>query len=67
MVIIKDETGKYNHKGMWILLSRDRKRVLYIFGPKKPSKKEINKQEKRVQFFKTKKYTVVKRHKRRIK
>lgn len=71
MVLVEDKTGKHGHKGMWLLLSRSKPRkVLYIFGPKKPTPKEFQKQEKRIQYFKHKNYsgyTTVKKHTRRIK
>jgi len=43
----------------WALVSRKpdkktgKRRVLYWFGSKKPSKESINKQEKRIRYFKS--------------
>ena len=54
MVLYKDVDGKFNHKGEWLLLDTKKKRVLKIFGKKKPTHEEFLKQEKRIQFFKHK-------------
>lgn len=42
-------------KGEWVLVSRDGKRVLKKFGKKKPTKAQVEAEEKRVQYFKKKK------------
>lgn len=55
MVLVKDKTGKYGHKGKWLLLSKNKSRVLRIFGKKKPSKEKVRKVERRIQYFKHKK------------
>ena len=57
MVLKKDSTGTYGHKGKWLLLSKSigkngKRKVLKIFGPKKPTKEEFNKEERRIQWFK---------------
>jgi len=72
MVLIKDTTGKYNHKNKWLLISKKKpSRVLRIFGDKKPKQSEVLKAEKSISMFKrmTKKpkYTIVKSHTRRCK
>lgn len=66
----KDKTGKYGHKGKWLLLSKSNPRkVLYIFGKDKPSKDAFMKQERRVQYFKNRrsgpKTVKVKSHRRK--
>lgn len=52
MVVYHDTTGKFSHKGKWLMLDTKKKRVLKIFGSKKPTKKQYLKEERRVQFFK---------------
>lgn len=52
MVLYKDTAGKFKHKGEWLLLDTKKTRVLKIFGRKKPTKSQILKEERRVQFFK---------------
>lgn len=52
MVLYYDK-GKYGHPRNWVLLDKKRKRVLRIFGKKKPARKEILAEERRVQWFKT--------------
>ena len=56
MVLKKDKTGYYGHKGHWLLLSRStrkgRRRVLRIYGKTKPSKQKVLKDERRIQMFK---------------
>ena len=53
MVIYKDVSGKYKHRGHWLLLSRKKpRRVLRIYGTKKPSKAKVRKDEKRIMMFK---------------
>lgn len=50
----RDDTGRKE----WALLSRSvdkrtgKRRVLYWFGPKKPTKEEVAEQERRIQYFK---------------
>lgn len=38
----------------WVLLSKDGSKVLYWFGPKKPSEDAVEEQERRVQYWKSK-------------
>lgn len=52
MVLHKDVSGKWKHKGEWVLLDTKKTRVLRIFGKKKPSKERVLKEERRIQFFK---------------
>jgi len=50
----REETGKKE----WALVSKKpnkrtgKRRVLYWFGAKKPSKENVSKQERRIQYFK---------------
>jgi len=59
MVLKKDITGYYNHKGKWLLISRHadkrtgRRRVLRIYG-KKPSKKQVRIDERIIDYYKRK-------------
>ena len=61
MVLKKDTTGYYKHKGKWLLLSRSinkkthRRRVLRIYGKRKPTKKQISKNERIIEYYKGKK------------
>ena len=54
----KDTTGHYGHKGKWLLLSTPankkthRRRVLRIYGSKKPSQKKVEKDERIIEYYK---------------
>ena len=56
----KDNTGYYGHKGKWLLLSRHankktgKRKVLRIYGKKKPTKKQISKNERIIEYYKNK-------------
>jgi len=58
MVLKKDKTGYYGHKGKWVLISKTtskrtgRRRVLRIYGKKKPTKKQISKDERIIEYYK---------------
>jgi len=60
MVLKKDKTGYYGHKGKWILISTKankrtgRRRVLRIYGKKKPTKEQISKDERIIEYYKNK-------------
>ena len=60
MVLKKDKTGYYGHKDKWVLISRHsdkrtgRRRVLRIYGKKKPTKKQISKDERIIEYYKNK-------------
>jgi hypothetical protein len=47
----REDTDQYE----WALVSKKGDRVLKWFGPKKPSKEQVAKEERRVQYFKHKK------------
>jgi hypothetical protein len=54
-MLIKDKEGKYGHKGKWILISKSRpKRVLRIYGNKKPSESKVKEDERQIEYFKHK-------------
>ena len=53
--ILKRKYRKDTDRTEWVLVSRDGKRVLKWFGPQKPSKEMVQKEERRVQYFKHKK------------
>jgi hypothetical protein len=59
MVLKKDTTDYYGHKGKWLLISRHadkrtgRRRVLRIYG-KKPSKKQVRIDERIIDYYKRK-------------
>jgi len=58
--ILSKRYRKDTNRSEWALVSRKKdkrtgkKRVLYWFGPKKPSKEAFQKQERRIQYFKHK-------------
>ena len=66
MVLIKD-TGRYSHRGKWLLLSSNKKQVLRVF-PRQPTEEAVIKEEKRIQYFKNlkgrKSFSHVKQHNR---
>jgi len=57
MVLKKDKTGYYGHKGKWILIATKankrtgRRRVLRIYK-KKPTKKQLKKDERIIKYYK---------------
>jgi len=50
-VLIQKVNPKTDKKE-WALVSKDKKKVLKYFGPKKPNEEKVKKEEKRIQFFK---------------
>jgi len=60
MVLKKDKTGYYKHKGKWLLLSKHinkktkKRKVLRIYGSKKPTKSKISKDERIIEWYKNK-------------
>jgi len=60
MVLKKDKTGYYKHKGKWLLLSKHvnkktkKRKVLRIYDNKKPTKSTISKDERIIEYYKNK-------------
>lgn len=60
MVLKKDKTGYYGHKGFWVLIATKanprtrRRRVLRVYGKRKPSKKEVERDERIIEYYKNK-------------
>jgi len=51
MVLYFDK-GIFGHPNKWVLLDKNRNKVLKIFGRNKPTKKQFLKEERRIQYFK---------------
>lgn len=51
-ILTQKNNPKTNHKE-WVLVSRKDRRPLKYFGPEKPSKEEVSKEERRIQYFKS--------------
>jgi len=56
----KDKTGYYGHKGKWVLISTHadkrtgRRRVLRIYGKKKPKESKVRNDERIIEYYKNK-------------